>query len=52
MATGVKPQHLLQALVDASVELTRFEIIEPSLQSIFIAKVGDAGVVPANAEAA
>ncbi|HEY4320522.1 MAG TPA: ATP-binding cassette domain-containing protein [Gemmatimonadales bacterium] len=52
MAAGIKPQQLLQTLVHAGVELTRFEIVEPSLQSIFIAKVGDAGTVPANAEAA
>ena len=52
MADGVNPQALLTALVGAGVGLTRFEVIEPSLQAIFIAKVGNAGVAPANAEAA
>jgi ABC-2 type transport system ATP-binding protein len=52
MAMGVDPQRLLEALVNADVGLSRFEVVEPSLQSIFIAKVGDAVHVPANAEAA
>jgi ABC-2 type transport system ATP-binding protein len=52
MATGIDPQQLLNALVSAGVGLTRFEVVEPSLQSIFIAKVGDATHVPANSEAA
>ena len=42
----------LAALVNAGVGLTRFEVVEPSLQAIFIAKVGNAGVAPANSEAA
>jgi len=52
MAAGVDPQRLLGALVNADVGLSRFEVVEPSLQSIFIAKVGDATHVPANSEAA
>jgi len=52
MVAGVNPQSLLAALVGAGVGLSRFEVIEPSLQAIFIAKVGNAGVAPANAEAA
>lgn len=52
MAAGVNPQALLTALVGAGVGLSRFEVVEPSLQAIFIAKVGNAGVAPANAEAA
>jgi ABC-2 type transport system ATP-binding protein len=52
MATGVNPQALLHALLDADVALNRFEVVEPSLQAIFIAKVGNAGVVPAKSEAA
>jgi ABC-2 type transport system ATP-binding protein len=52
MAAGVDPQRLLAALVQADVGLNRFEIVEPSLQSIFIAKVGDAAVVPAQDRAA
>ena len=52
MAAGVEPQVLLAALVQAGVGLARFEIVEPSLQSIFIAKVGNAAMVPAQSEAA
>ncbi len=52
MAAGIDPQRLLTALVGAGVGLARFEVVEPSLQSIFIAKVGDAAHVPARAEAA
>jgi ABC-2 type transport system ATP-binding protein len=43
---------LLAELVGAGVGLKRFEVVEPSLQSIFIAKVGNAVLVPANTEAA
>ena len=40
--------RLLRSLVEADVGLSRFEIVEPSLQSIFIAKVGpEAAVAPA-----
>ena len=52
LAEGVEAQALLVALIGAGVALTRFEVVEPSLQAIFIAKVGNAGVAPANAEAA
>lgn len=51
MAVGVDPQALLRALVAADVGLNRFEVVEPSLQSIFIAKVGNAAEVPAKAAA-
>ncbi len=47
LAAGADPQALLRALVERGVALSRFEIVEPSLQSIFIAKVGDASEVPA-----
>lgn len=40
LATGAAPEELLRALVSSGVGLTRFELVEPSLQSIFIAKVG------------
>ncbi|MDN5925299.1 MAG: ATP-binding cassette domain-containing protein [Xanthomonadales bacterium] len=40
MAEGADPEQLLAALVREGVGLRRFEIVEPSLQSIFIAKVG------------
>jgi ABC-2 type transport system ATP-binding protein len=46
-ATG-DADRLLRALVEQDVGLSRFEVVEPSLQSIFIAKVGaDAAVAPA-----
>lgn len=37
---GVDPERLLKALMRNDVGLSRFEVVEPSLQSIFIAKVG------------
>ena len=52
LAPGVDPQRLLAALVQGDVGLTRFEVVEPSLQSIFIAKVGNAAEVPADGAAA
>jgi ABC-2 type transport system ATP-binding protein len=52
MSPGLDPQQLLVALVQAGVGLTRFEVVEPSLQAIFIAKVGDATYAPASAVAA
>ena len=48
LAPGSDAGRLLRALVDAGVGLVRFEVIEPSLQSIFISKVGsDAATVAA-----
>jgi len=52
LADGVSPDTLLATLVREGVGLNRFEVVEPSLQSIFIAKVGNAAVVPAITEAA
>jgi ABC-2 type transport system ATP-binding protein len=40
LAPGADADRLLRALVAADVGLARFEVIEPSLHSIFIAKVG------------
>ncbi len=40
LADGAAPTALLQALLAAGVELAKFEVVEPSLQAIFIAKVG------------
>jgi ABC-2 type transport system ATP-binding protein len=40
LAATAAAESLLGALVAAGVGLTRFELVEPSLQSIFIAKVG------------
>ena len=48
LTDGADPQALLAALVREGVGLRRFELVEPSLQSIFIAKVGaDAAVAHA-----
>ena len=53
LAPGGDPERLLKALVLADVGLSRFEVVEPSLQSIFIAKVGpDAASPIARAEVA
>lgn len=53
MAEGADPEQLLAALVREGVGLRRFEVVEPSLHAIFIAKVGaDAAVAPARAGAA
>jgi ABC-2 type transport system ATP-binding protein len=40
LAPGADPDAVLRSLITAGVGLSRFEIVEPSLQSIFIAKVG------------
>ena len=40
LADGATGDQLLRALVAADVGLNRFEVVEPSLQSIFIDKVG------------
>jgi ABC-2 type transport system ATP-binding protein len=46
---GSDPDRLLRALVENDVGLARFEVVEASLQSIFIAKVGaEAAVAPAH----
>ena len=39
LAEGVSPQILLKRLVDADTVVTKFEMVEPSLHDIFIAKV-------------
>jgi len=55
MADGADPEQLLAALVSAGVGLRRFEVVEPSLHAIFVAKVGvdpDATPLPAVAGAA
>lgn len=54
LADGAQPEQLLTALVQAGVGLRRFEVVEPSLQSIFVAKVGadpDAAALPAGVAA-
>ena len=51
LAEGADPAAVLSALVQAGVGLARFEVVEPSLQSIFIAKVGaEAAVAPASGD--
>jgi len=40
LAPGADPDDLLQALVASGAGLSRFEVVEPSLQAIFIARVG------------
>jgi ABC-2 type transport system ATP-binding protein len=53
LADGGDADELLGALVREGVGLKRFEVVEPSLQSIFIAKVGaDAAVAARSGEAA
>jgi ABC-2 type transport system ATP-binding protein len=47
LAPGAEAGSLLKALVAADVGLSRFEVVEPSLQSIFIAKVGADAAAPA-----
>jgi ABC-2 type transport system ATP-binding protein len=46
LASGADPERLLRALIQADVGLSRFEVVEPSLQSIFIAKVGPEAAQP------
>jgi ABC-2 type transport system ATP-binding protein len=43
LADGVEPQALLRRLVGSAARLQRFEHIEPSLNRIFLDKVGAAG---------
>jgi ABC-2 type transport system ATP-binding protein len=40
LAAGVDPQRLLKTLIDSEASVTKFEITEPSLNDIFIEKVG------------
>ena len=42
LAPGADGEQLLRALVTADVGLSEFAVVEPSLESIFIAKVGPA----------
>lgn len=49
LSDGADPERLLRVLVENDVGLARFEVVEASLQSIFIAKVGaEAAVAPAH----
>jgi ABC-2 type transport system ATP-binding protein len=40
MQNGVDPQQLLQRLVSSGAVVTKFELVEPSLNDIFIEQVG------------
>jgi ABC-2 type transport system ATP-binding protein len=40
LATGADPQEILRGLVGAGARLTRFELVEPTLNKIFIDLVG------------
>ncbi len=40
LVPGADPERLLKTLIAQDVGLSRFELVEPSLQSIFIAKAG------------
>src|SRR5258708_3333848 len=42
LASEANPQTLLKRLVDAGVNVTKFELVEPSLHDIFIEKVREA----------
>ena len=42
LAAGVSPQHLLRSLIDSGAYVSKFEMIEPSLNDIFIQKVTEA----------
>jgi ABC-2 type transport system ATP-binding protein len=42
LAQGVDSQQLLHRLVDSGAVISKFELVEPSLRDIFIAKVGQA----------
>jgi ABC-2 type transport system ATP-binding protein len=39
MTAGAEPHRLLEALVSAGVQVNRFQVVEPSLEKIFIDKV-------------
>jgi ABC-2 type transport system ATP-binding protein len=41
LAEGADAQHLLRRLIESGATVTKFELVEPSLNDIFIAKVGE-----------
>jgi ABC-2 type transport system ATP-binding protein len=43
---GADPQALLRSIVQAGIEVRRFELVQPSLHQIFLEKVGATGVEP------
>jgi ABC-2 type transport system ATP-binding protein len=44
LAPGADAQQLLSRLVAAGAEITRFELVQPSLHQIFLERVGAKGV--------
>ena len=46
LAPAAEPGTLLRRLVDAGADITRFELVQPSLHQIFLDKVGAANVEP------
>jgi ABC-2 type transport system ATP-binding protein len=46
LAPGAEPGTLLRRLVDAGADITRFELVQPSLHQIFLDKVGATNVEP------
>lgn len=51
LADGVEPQTLLKALIESGASVEKFEITEPSLNDIFIEKVGGHPIVAETAKA-
>ena len=49
LASGASGDQLLEALVRAGAGLSQFAVVEPSLESIFISKVGAASAAPSEA---
>jgi len=49
LADGASGDRLLEALVRAGAGLSHFAVVEPSLESIFISKVGAASAAPVEA---
>src|SRR5687767_1737906 len=49
LADGASGDRLLEALVRAGAGLSHFAVVEPSLESIFISKVGAASAAPVGA---
>ena len=41
LAEGADPQQLLRRLLESGARVSKFELVEPSLNDIFIAKVGE-----------
>ena len=46
LAPDAEPRVLLKRLVDAGADVTRFELVQPSLHQIFLDKVGATNVEP------